>query len=194
MIIFFSCVDFNRYVLVSLLLAIKAYMLGMVLVKGMSWWASIEFTESLELAYCNSLFKKRKLSENIFIWWSSDSNWLYGSRYSRMDLVKFVEDNLLKNLKWHGLLRQTISLKFFNRLSSTNFNWSIFEYLDPYLNETERSKVGEGCQSGICTAQKMKFSIKYFSGKCEQIRRKLRICSHLLEKYLMENFIFCAVL
>ena len=43
------------------------------------------------------------------------------------------------------------------------------------------------------TAQKLKFSIKDFSGKCDQIRRKLRIWSHLLEKSLMENLIFCAV-
>ena len=40
----------------------------------------------------------------------------------------------------------------------------------------------------------MKFSIKDFFSKCEQIRRKLRICSHLLKKSLMENFIFCAVI
>ena len=37
------------------------------------------------------------------------------------------------------------------------------------------------------------FSIKNFFSKCEQIRWKLRICSHLLKKSLMENFIFCAV-
>ena len=43
------------------------------------------------------------------------------------------------------------------------------------------------------TAQKMKFSIKDFFSKCDQIRRKLRIWSHLLKKSLMENFIFCAV-
>ena len=45
----------------------------------------------------------------------------------------------------------------------------------------------------ITTAQKIKFSIKDFFSKCDQIRRKLRIWSHLLEKSLMENFIFCAV-
>ena len=39
-------------------------------------------------------------------------------------------------------------------------------------------------------AQKMKFSIKDFLSKCNQIRRKLQICSHILEKSLMENFIF----
>ena len=39
----------------------------------------------------------------------------------------------------------------------------------------------------------MKFSSKDFSSKCDQIRRKLRIWPHLLEKSLMENFNFCAV-
>ena len=36
----------------------------------------------------------------------------------------------------------------------------------------------------------MNFSIKDFFSKCDQIR----IWSHLLEKPLMENFIFCDVL
>ena len=43
------------------------------------------------------------------------------------------------------------------------------------------------------TAQKMKFSIKDFSSKCDQIRSFRRIWSHLLEKSLMEHFTFCAV-
>ena len=45
----------------------------------------------------------------------------------------------------------------------------------------------------VVTTQKMKFSIKDFFSKCDQIRRKLRIWSHLLKKSLMENLIFCAV-
>ena len=44
------------------------------------------------------------------------------------------------------------------------------------------------------TVQKMKFSIKDFFIKYDQIRSKLRIWSHLLKKSLMENFIFCAVI
>ena len=40
------------------------------------------------------------------------------------------------------------------------------------------------------TAQKMKFSIKDFFSKCDQISSFLRIWSHLLKKSLMENFIF----
>ena len=39
----------------------------------------------------------------------------------------------------------------------------------------------------------MKFSIKEFFSKCDQIRRKLQIWSHLLKKSLMQNFLFCAV-
>ena len=39
----------------------------------------------------------------------------------------------------------------------------------------------------------MKFSIKDYFSKCDQIRRNLQIWSHLLKKYLMENFIFCVV-
>ena len=38
-----------------------------------------------------------------------------------------------------------------------------------------------------------KFSIKDFFSKCDQIRSKLRIWSHLMKKFLMENFIFCVV-
>ena len=44
------------------------------------------------------------------------------------------------------------------------------------------------------TAQKMKFSNKDLFSKREQIRRNLRIWSHLSKKSLMENFIFCALL
>ena len=46
----------------------------------------------------------------------------------------------------------------------------------------------------VLTIQKMKFSIKHFFSKCDQICRKLRVQSHLLKKSLMENFIFCAVI
>ena len=49
-------------------------------------------------------------------------------------------------------------------------------------------------RNSVYTAQKKKFSIKYFFSKCDQIRSFLRIWSHLLKKSLMENFIFCALL
>ena len=43
------------------------------------------------------------------------------------------------------------------------------------------------------TGQKMKFFIKDFFSKCDQLRRKLRAWSHLLKKSLMTEFIFCAM-
>ena len=41
--------------------------------------------------------------------------------------------------------------------------------------------------------QKMNFSVRNFFSKCEHTRIKLRICLHLLNKSLKENFIFCVV-
>ena len=38
-----------------------------------------------------------------------------------------------------------------------------------------------------------KFFIKDLFSKCDQIRRKLRIWSHLLKKSFMKNFFFCVV-
>ena len=45
----------------------------------------------------------------------------------------------------------------------------------------------------IFSTLKRKYYIKNFVGKCDQIRSFLRIWSHLLEKALMENFVFCAM-
>ena len=43
------------------------------------------------------------------------------------------------------------------------------------------------------TPQKMKFAIKDFFSKCDQIHSFLRVWLHLLNTSFMENFIFCAV-
>ena len=45
-------------------------------------------------------------------------------------------------------------------------------------------------ENDFFTAQEMKFSIKDFFSKCDQICSFLGIWSHLLRKSLMENFIF----
>ena len=58
--------------------------------------------------------------------------------------------------------------------------------LDIYLYADNQNHVS-------ITAQKIKFSIKDFFSKCDQMRSFLRIWFHLLKKSLMENFIFCAV-
>ena len=44
----------------------------------------------------------------------------------------------------------------------------------------------------MSTAQKMKFSVKDFSGKCDQIPWKLWIWSHLLEKSYGELLFLCS--
>ena len=69
--------------------------------------------------------------------------------------------------------------------------WNICRRNKCEENESRNSFVG-ACLS--YSAQKMKFSMKDFSSKCDQVRRKLGIWSHLLKKSLMENFIFCAVI
>ena len=55
--------------------------------------------------------------------------------------------------------------------------WSHFEHANKLVLTT-------------VTAQKIKLSIIVFFSKCDQIRRKLRIWSHLLENSLMENLFF----
>ena len=42
--------------------------------------------------------------------------------------------------------------------------------------------------------KKIKFSIKDFFSKCDQICNFLRIWSHLLRKSLMDNLIFCVMI
>ena len=44
----------------------------------------------------------------------------------------------------------------------------------------------------IFTSPKLKFSVKDFFNKCDQIQNQNQIWSHLLKKFLMENFIFWA--
>ena len=62
---------------------------------------------------------------------------------------------------------------------------------------THQTELSEWFQKKVTTntvtAEKMKFSIKDFFSKCDQILRDLRIWSYLLKKPLIENFIFCAV-
>ena len=50
------------------------------------------------------------------------------------------------------------------------------------------------CVSAQIYSTKIKFFIKNFFSKCDQICSFRRIWSHLLKKYSIENFIFCAVI
>ena len=55
-----------------------------------------------------------------------------------------------------------------------------------YWGKTDISSI-----TGEFTGQKMKFSIKDFFSEFDQIHIFLQICSRLLKKSVMENFIFC---
>ena len=82
-----------------------------------------------------------------------------------------------------------------------NFYWTPTTYhiyrivLTVCVGVTGQYFVGEenNYESIFLHLRSMKFSIKDFFSKCDQIRRKLRIWSHLLKKSLIENFMFCAV-
>ena len=87
-----------------------------------------------------------------------------------------------EHLRWLLLYDITVFLIFiFSNSASTTV---LFDFA---------KRLHHRCLTESYTAQKMKFSIKDFFSKCDQIGRKLRIWSHLLKRSLMENFIFCAV-
>ena len=69
------------------------------------------------------------------------------------------------------------------------------KYVNQIIELTTQHFLGAHCTATkmVFTAQKMKFSIKDFFSKCDQIRSFLWIWSHSLKKYFIENFIFCAV-
>ena len=77
------------------------------------------------------------------------------------------------------------------------FTWSpiywLYRWQHTFIGQRKYSMSDLSFKINRWHCKKMKFSTKDFSNKCDQIRRKLRIWSHLLEKYLTKNFIFCAV-
>ena len=70
---------------------------------------------------------------------------------------------------------------------------TMLEIYDRAFSEKYFYKNRLGAEGLNSTAQKMKFYIKDFFSKCDQIRSFLQIWSHLLKKSLIENFIFCAL-
>ena len=63
----------------------------------------------------------------------------------------------------------------------------------PYDRNLRHERVKLLLNFTLSTAQKIKFSIKNFFSKYDQICKKLQTWSHLLKKFLMENFITCEV-
>ena len=101
-------------------------------------------------------------------------------------------------IEWLRFIRTfRFDLKVFSELNWFRFNSKyqnefLFFYI-VYIVTAGRGYTTSFRYQDSLTAQKLKFSIKDFFSKCDQIRRKLRISSHLLKKSLMENFSFCSV-
>ena len=88
------------------------------------------------------------------------------------------------NYEWTLPILEKIASQMFHRVRNIHqsVNQSISQWINIFF-----------LLIAYITEQKMKFSIKDFFSKCDQIHRKLRILSHLLKKSLMENFSFGAV-
>ena len=93
-------------------------------------------------------------------------------------MINPLTDPLARNSKfgWYSTFRKHLTMLTL----STNAMLMLIE--DSIITNIDKGN----------TAQKMKFSIKDFFSKCDQTHCFLRIWSYLLQKSLMENFIFCA--
>ena len=115
----------------------------------------------------------------VEIWFSEEQKEL-----SKWNQKHFTEGTgvflwILRNSSEHLFSQNTSDSCFWFYLNSPVLSFRITKQTSKYVADT--------------TALKKKFSIKHFFGKCLQIRKFLRIWSHLLKKSLMENLIFCAV-
>ena len=72
-----------------------------------------------------------------------------------------------------------------NPLDTNNLSTIKYKHIYQYVSDTLLDKYS------VWHYKKMKLFVKDFFRKCDLIRRKLRIWSHLLKKSLMENFVFC---
>ena len=98
---------------------------------------------------------------------------------------------------WWFILIKLCNMIFFSWLTlgmpSVTWHLKLFVFQGKNVMSSTANCTDLVIFSLIATAQKMKFSIKYFFSKCDQIRWEIKTWSHLLKKSLMENFILCAV-
>ena len=86
----------------------------------------------------------------------------YGTKYSRMEQVKFVKDSLLKF--WRGM----VSYPW--RLSSANFIWSIYEYFVPYIDHYKLKVLAQkGCGLNISSIIWCKFTTSTYFTVCREV-------------------------
>ena len=105
-----------------------------------------------------------------------------------------IPENLIKLKCTEVIVRSSSLKKCFEMLRKIHIKKQLFfsKGAESLVTLVKRNVILETVV--LDNAQKMRFSIKDYFSKCDQIRRKLRIWSYLLKKSLMENFIFCALI
>ena len=97
----------------------------------------LKMTENQRFSDVSRVYRKRPVAWNGLIKTLEQVRKILGTtkwgKVFKTGPSKICGRQPLRNLKWYGLLRQTISLQNFSRLSSTNFTWSIFEYLSQIM-------------------------------------------------------------
>ena len=130
-----------------------------------------------------SPFKSWKLKEQVIfytnfaqVWWQDESHSHFIPHWTLSEIKLAYIGELVKLQLWYSIYKNS---KIYH------YNW-----ISPQFYDGMDLKI----LLSSCSAKKVKFPIKDFSSKCDQIRSFLRIWSHLLEKSLMEDLSFCAVL
>ena len=102
----------------------------------------------------------------------------------------FFPDSIFYTI-WSCLICQkNIKKSYYALIDRKSCERCILHEIPVFMNVSEA--YSESSQTSNIV-QEMKFSIKDFFSKCDQICRKLQIWSHLLKRSLKGNFIFCAV-
>ena len=86
---------------------------------------------------------------------------------------------------------QTLLVKTYSNFLQCFYLQTISDFESKYSEKSLQKTRGLSRTLLHCTKNEV-FHKDFFS-KCDQVRRNLRIWSHLLKKTLMENFFFCSV-
>ena len=147
------------------------------------------------------LFKKFQVRQTANQIWVDK-----GSEFCTRSMKSWLEKNAMEMNSTNNEGRSVVTERFIRTFKNkmckymtlVSKNVSIDKLDDKLVNKYDNTyhitiKIKPADVKANTLHKKMKFFIKDFSCECDQIRRKLKIWSHLMKKSLMENFIFCAV-
>ena len=125
--------------------------------------------------FLQRLTKKCQIDTKSFEVFESEFNYMKNFLHKVVNVIKFLATC---GLAFRGSEEKIGSQTKENFLGITEL---ISQY-DPFLAEHLVKYANLDSGKTYYTAQKMKFSIRNFFSKCDQIRRKLQISSNLLKK------------